>query len=394
MSMLPRELAEETEDRHLSQFAARSRDTRLARRKHDEKPDFCRTEFHRDYTRIIHSTAFRRLRNKTQVFVYPKNDHICTRLEHSIHVASVATTIAKALRLNTDLVNAIAVGHDLGHAPFGHKGEDCLSKIARERGLPYFHERQSLRVVDLLESPYYKKHNFLGLNLTFAVRDGIAAHYGEDYGRHVLRPDQTREEIPDDFEPGKLMPATLEGCVVRWADKIAYLGRDLDDAMMAGVVKRRDLPKDVHRVLGRSNTEIIGNLVRDIVNNSQGQSCVRVSSDVRKALNAFHNFSRERIYENENVQRPWKQIERSIRNMYDALVEAMESGGILFGKKAKPHNLPPVLRTLREFVIEDLHNQVDVSNEAERIVLDFIGGMTDNYFIQSYQELFLPHSTA
>ncbi len=179
---------ERREAQWLSEFAAKSTDERLCHRQFPYTGDDYRAEFQRDYTRILHSRPFRRLRHKTQVFFNPDNDHICTRLEHSLYVASVATTIARALRLNEDLVQAIAIGHDLGHCPFGHQGEECLNQIAERYGFTFHHELQSLRVVDVLACPY-QDHN--GLNLTFAVRDGIACHYGEAF-EQTLKPDREK----------------------------------------------------------------------------------------------------------------------------------------------------------------------------------------------------------
>jgi dGTPase len=179
----PRAMYEVRERDLLGGKATSSSDPQYTQREHTPyEPDDIRSEFRRDYTRIVHSRAFRRLRHKTQVFISPKNDHICSRMEHSLHVASVSQTIARALQLNEDLVEAIAVGHDLGHAPFGHIGERSLDRVAKKHHLDFSHERHSLRVVDLLESPY-DKHP--GLNLTFAVRDGIVCHFGEGRGEQV-----------------------------------------------------------------------------------------------------------------------------------------------------------------------------------------------------------------
>ena len=203
----PRSVYEQREKKHLSKNATASDDKYYTKREHSYEPDYIRSEFHRDYTRIIHSRPFRRLRHKTQVFISPKNDHICTRIEHSLYVASVAQTIAKALGLNEDLVVAIAVGHDLGHAPFGHMGEKSLDTVAKKYGLGFSHELHSLRMVDFLESPY-EKHP--GLNLTFAVRDGIVCHYGEGFEQR-LSPD--REKSPDTLKSmkrGEYRPSTLE----------------------------------------------------------------------------------------------------------------------------------------------------------------------------------------
>ncbi len=286
----PRISSEIREKDFLAETATLSTDCRATNRQFPFSPDDVRMEFHRDYTRIIHSRPFRRLRQKTQVFISPKNDHLCTRMEHSLHVASVATTIARALRLNEDLVNAIAVGHDLGHAPFGHKGEKSLDTIAKKHGLTFSHELHSLRVVDYLE-PLDDEHH--GLNLTFAVRDGIACHYGEKIEN--LSPDRDK---PDDslatMQRGKALPSTLEGCVVRWADKVAYLGRDFEDAVELGLLNRGDLPSDVTTVLGKTNTEIIASLVSELTRNDPESDSLEVSDEVYNAINTFYKFSIEK----------------------------------------------------------------------------------------------------
>ena len=267
MRVRTRKDLERIEDRLLCSKAARSDDLQLIERTYAETDGPCqfRLAFHRDYTRLLHSRAFRRLHHKTQVFVAPKNDHLCTRLEHSLYVASIAKTIARVLELNEDLVQAIAIGHDLGHAPFGHEGEKFLCKLAQANGLDGFtHELHGLRVVDRLDSPYLKRQGFPGLNLTFAVRDGIACHCGERFER-ILKPDFGKQ--PSELltmERGTAAPATLEGCVVRWSDKISYLGRDLEDAYTLELAKPEQVPKSVRERLGVTNREMINHLIEDL----------------------------------------------------------------------------------------------------------------------------------
>ncbi len=371
----------------LSAFAAKSTDEeRAARRVYPLKKDPFRTEFRRDYTRIIHSRPFRRLRNKTQVFVYPKDDHICTRLEHSLHVASVAHTIASALGLNTDLTDAISVGHDLGHAPFGHEGEKALRKVACDNGLTGFrHESQSLRVVDHLESPY---PDHPGLNLTFAVRDGILMHYGEDFERESLQPDRERSDLSPQLDPLTTAPATLEGCVVRWADKVAYLGRDFADAIRLEVVKESDLPGAVAGVLGTRNRQMIGTLVRNIVDNSTGDY-IAVSAEVRGALGTFNKFNKERIYDSAQVTEYFGQVSNAVVPLFAAIRAELQHPRFR-RPEDRPKGTPRVLRILSEFVFADLGlNSVD-HDQATLLALDFIGGMTDSFFMSSVEDLFLP----
>ena len=283
------------EKKELRAGAALSTNPTLCQREYPQEPDEFRLAFQRDYTRVIHSRAFRRLRHKTQVFISPRNDHLCTRLEHSLHVASVAATIARALSLNEDLVRAIAVGHDLGHAPFGHEGERTLHKIAVERCLEFCHEFHSLRIVDRLDSPY---HDHVGLNLTFAVRDGIACHYGEGF-EEKLEPDTSK--LPEQLvgmckeQRGHVQPATIEGCVVRWSDKIAYLGRDLEDALEIKQIEETSVPELVRERLGTKNREIINALIVDLVENSSNTS-LQVSNDTHEALNELYKFNMDEIY--------------------------------------------------------------------------------------------------
>jgi len=392
--LTPREEQERWEACALSEQATKSTDCQAIRREweSDYKPDDFRTEFQRDYTRIVHSRAFRRLRHKTQVFISPQNDHLCTRMEHSLHVASVGNTIARALRLNTDLVSAIAVGHDLGHAPFGHKGEKCLDKLARKAGLEGFcHELQSLRIVDYLESPY-SEHS--GLNLTFAVRDGIVCHYGEGF-KEVLAPERTKD--PQELactRRGQDSPATLEGCVVRWADIVAYIGRDLEDAYAVGLLKEQDIPKSVAKMLGRSNRSIIAGLVADIVAESRDKGEIRISDRTLQALRELYEFSRERIYNSPTVTRYFSQVDKAMEILFGELVELIRNaqekgrdGNDLFPERRETW----CLKVLSEFLRKDYRTWWE--EKPERLALDFVAGMTDSFFIRAFEELFFPQST-
>lgn len=386
----PREQSEEQERAYLDPRAALSTNSALVHRVYHQEPDSYRTEFERDYTRIIHSRAFRRLRHKAQVFAFPANDHVCTRLEHSLHVASVARTIAKALRLNTELVAAIAVGHDLGHAPFGHRGEESLDRIAQEAQFAFVHELHSLRVVDRLESSSAYKHS--GLNLTFAVRDGIACHCGERLEQEI-RPDRRKE-------PGALgtakrgdSPATLEACVVRWADKAAYLGRDLEDAMATGLLRECDIPASVGRTLGVTNRQIIATLVSDIDQNSYGRDVVAVSSAVLRAVEDLSAFSTERIYRNPEVTRYFERFDKAIGFMFDALLPIAEDAvsrgdAVAAGTEGGEEDCVGVFR---QFLREDVRSFREET--PPRLVVDFIAGMTDNYFVRAFTELFVPQPT-
>lgn len=261
-------LLRDNREKNLSPFAFKTKNTRG--RLIDEAPCTIRSCFERDYGRIIFSQSFRRLRHKTQVFFNPLNDHICSRIEHVIYVNYISTIIAKALNLNVDLVQAIAMGHDVGHAPFGHSGERvldrCLSSI--DPNLYFEHEQQSLRVFDILEQ---RNEETRGLNLSFEVRDGIVSHCGETYDEYFLVPkaDKKIEDIVNKGKKNRTAPATLEGCVVRFADKIAYVGRDMEDALRAGYIDSDYLSPKVKKQLGNTNSEVINTLVGDSLHNEQ-----------------------------------------------------------------------------------------------------------------------------
>jgi len=391
----PREWAEALEPEFLNKdLATRSTDLPAAKREHSQEPDKFRTEFDRDYTRILHSRAFRRLRHKPQVFIDPLNDHICTRLEHSLLVASVSRTISKALGLNNELVAAIAVGHDLGHAPFGHEGERCLGKLAEGVGLGFKHEPHSLRVVDRLER-MYKAHP--GLNLTFAVRDGIACHCGEKIDQR-LSPDRKKQPASLKRPKVGMRPATLEGCVVRFADVVAYLGRDLEDAMMldVGIVTKKQIPSVVKRVLGDDNRSIMGSLIGDIVANSKGKGdCIAMSDRKMKALLALMDFNNEAIYKSPKVKERFKQISKAMGFMFEEIValitDAKKKGvddGELFADRRDKENWVTVLSS---FLTEDIQDWW--REKPAQLTVDFIAGMTDAFFIRAFQEMFLPYGT-
>jgi dGTPase len=252
-------------EKSFSPFAKKSNET-LGRR-FPITPDILRLEFSRDENRILHSLAFRRLKHKAQVFLSPVNDHVCTRIEHVLYVASISSTIGRGLSLNNDLIRAISIGHDIGHSPFGHVGEQALDEALKNRGYinGFKHEIHGLRVVD-------RAANFgEGLNLTYEVRDGILNHCGESYDR-VLQPDREKDLTKlHEITNRDFLPSTLEGCLVRMVDRISYLGRDLEDALKNGMVKKRTIPKEIKEKIGTNNGNIIGYFVSDIIMNSVGE---------------------------------------------------------------------------------------------------------------------------
>jgi len=385
----PRELSERDEGEYLSKLASRSAEARPTRL-HAYQPDDFRTEFERDYTRIIHSKAFRRLRHKTQVFILPDNDHLCTRLEHCLHVASISRTISKALRLNNELVAAIAVGHDLGHAPFGHHGEKVLDRLAKlyKVGCGHFwHEEQSLRVVDTLERERSYPH--VGLNLTLPVRDGIACHCGESFEQELV-PDRTKAKDHLLREQGKDRPRTLEGCVVRCADIISYLGRDMEDGLAAQVIRKSDIPSKVKKIMGSSNREVIAVLIKDLYKNHRidpRADRIRFSNNIVEAGQELKSFNSERIYKSELVVHHFNTLNHAIQMVFEELSEIVSrSKGDL--RKLQRKDSPFYVNVLFEFLTVDLRRQALRNDEIHRFLIDFIAGMTDNFFLRTFSEMF------
>lgn len=328
--MTIREQLEQEELTRLSPRAAKSVSSRGREREVDPCP--LRTDFQRDRDRIIHSKAFRRLKYKTQVFLAPEGDHYRTRLTHTLEVSQIARTIARCLRLNEDLTEAIALGHDLGHTPFGHIGERSLDETMPEG---FRHNEQSRRVVEVLEN------DGAGLNLTWEVRNGIACHSGAQF------------------------PATLEGECVRRADRIAYLNHDLDDAVRGGVLRDFELPVDCLKVLGHTHGERINSMIADIVASSQDTEHLEMSPIMQSAMDGLRDFMFERVYRDE-----WRKAEE---NRCDYVMKA------LFAYySAHPGEMP------EEFVL------IGYREGTARAVCDFLSCMTDRYATRQFQKLFVP----
>lgn len=373
--MIPRILKEEQEQ-HLSPYAARS--VNSLGRQTDEEKCTVRTDFERDSGRIIFSMDFRRMRHKTQVFFDPQNDHICTRMEHVIYVNYIANTIGRALGLNADLIQAIALGHDLGHAPFGHTGERTLDACLKhiDRSLYFQHELHSLRVVDLLAV----KPDQIGLNLTFEVRDGISSHCGETYGEYMLIPDRTKN--PDDLLASARahgQPATLEGCVVRLADKIAYVGRDIEDAVRAGIMEFEDLPEAIQSSLGRTNGQIINTLVTDIIANSYGKDAIMLSSEHGESMEDLLRENVARIYRSDKIKRYEKMATNVVEGLFEALLPLTEDPERL---RASDHR---VLKSFSQYQVE--RRYPEATTGVQRVV-DYIAGMTDTFANKCFEDLY------
>ena len=330
---LIRESLEQREKEYLSPFAALSSESRG--RDRYEKPCDIRPIYQRDRDRILHSKAFRRLKDKTQVFLTPNGDHYRTRLTHTLEVSQNARTIAKALRLNEDLVEAIALGHDLGHTPFGHAGERALNEISP---YPFEHSEQSVRLGEILEK------DCQGLNLSFEVRDGIRNH-------------QTAG-----------MPVTLEGQIVRLSDKIAYIHHDMDDAIRGGILKEQDVPIEIRQVLGETTGERLNHMIHDIVTQSQDEPTVKMSPEVWNAMMNLRKFLFEEVYENQAVKGEEGKAIRLIQTLYKYYYNDF--------------TLLP----------EDFLMLLEKGTPKEIVVCDYIASMSDKFAIATFESLYIPKS--
>ncbi len=363
-------------EQQLSPYAFRSRDSRG--RLQEEPSCTVRSDFERDIGRIIYSQAFRRLRHKTQVFFNPQNDHICSRIEHVIYVNYIATTIAKALNLNLDLVSAIALGHDLGHAPFGHSGERMLNSCVKkyDESLFFQHEFQSLRVTDLLA---LRSGGQKGLNLSFEVRDGIVSHCGETYSEYKLIPDRQKPvEAILELKGHRPLPSTLEGCVVRIADKFAYVGRDIEDATRAGIMDFEDIPPAITSALGTSNAKIVHTLVTDTIHHSLNQDAIILSDECGQAMEALLIENVRRIYQSDKIKKYENRVKNTVEGLFDALILAASD----WERAGTSKN--PAIVGLYSF----RSTYPDSSASAAQIVTDYIAGMTDSYANKCFENLY------
>lgn len=381
MSICWREIRENQEE-SLSKFAAKSSNSKG--RLFNEEKCPVRTDFERDGNRILYSMEFRRLRHKTQVFFNAKNDHICTRMEHVLYVSSISQTIARALNLNQDLTNAIALGHDLGHAPFGHSGEKslerCVKKYEPESG--FQHELHSLRVVDRLATriSQEKVNARCGLNLTFEVRDGIACHCGEKFNEYYIERDINKG--PDaliGLKSRAQKPSTLEACVVRLVDKIAYVGRDIEDAVRVNLLNIEDISKDIRSVLGNTNGQIINTLVLDMIENSYERDYISLSPEKGEALSALINENYKFIYKADRILRYEKQAQNVIEGLFENLLMSLNDF-----EKLKTSDLR-VQRAFYNYINNISYNEDESSIQK---VVDFIAGMTDSYAMNCFEEIY------
>ena len=375
--------------------------------------DEIRSPFARDYTRILHCAAFRRLKHKTQVFFNADNDHVCTRLEHVAHVESVANTIAKFLGLNDELTKAVAFGHDLGHAPFGHFGERVLDELSRRYGCgAFWHERGGLRLADKLELLEDDNGGYVNLNLTYAVRDGIVAHCGE-VDQNGIKPRRELFDLERAFTAaGEHQPATWEGCVVKISDKIAYIGRDIEDALALNFLnadQRAELEKMAERRGALNTTVIIHGLISDICKNSSPDEGIKLSAEAFDKLNEIKRFNYKNIYANPKFAAYQDYARLALNTLFDFILELLDGEYPVANVVEARRHYPLLCGSLAEFlarlcsadalpagelkglsarcknakIYADLHSERTKAQAA----IDFISGMTDKFAVKVYGEL-------
>lgn len=353
----------------LGEYATLSKEA--IRVREEEDVDF-RPPFYRDIDRIIHALSYTRYLNKTQVFSFSKNDHLSKRIVHVQLVSKIARTIGRALNLNEDLIEAMALGHDIGHTPIGHTGEAILNEISkRELGEIFAHNVQGVRVYMDLEK------NQTGLNLTVQVLDGILCHNGEMLSNIYQPVPKTRESFLEEYKKcytsektlREVKPMTLEGCVVRISDIIGYIGRDIEDAIEVGVIQRSDIPQNIQKVLGTTNKEIVNTIIVDIIENSLGKPYIKMSKEVYQALVDLKKFNYQNIYYKANSQEQVAYYRKSMEALYRQCLKDIEE------------------KNLRSDIYQVYLSKAEVAyrkkTNPKRIVIDYISGMTDEFFLQS-----------
>ncbi|HOD12387.1 MAG TPA: HD domain-containing protein [Candidatus Omnitrophota bacterium] len=379
-----------------------------------------RSEFARDYNRILHCTAFRRLKHKTQVFFATKNDHICTRIEHVNHVVAVSYTIANFLGLNTELTNAIALGHDLGHAPFGHAGEEVLEEITKDKlSAKFWHERNSLRFADQIEILPDQNDVFQNLLLTYAVRDGILLHCGEDRG-NTIYPREQAIDLATIQEKGLFTPFTWEGCVVKISDRIAYIGRDIEDAVRLDILRKqqlKELKAIVNDIVGKkekireiSNTALMHGFIIDLCRASSPENGIRFTEKYSKVMTSLTEYNYRNIYSSERLQAYKKYAKLVIelvfevlmrayaqRDSYESIKKSLKVYPILQRNflawikgrsdlRSWPMSYPKFRSLGNKYNNEILYVLADKGSYTQSVI-DFIAGMTDNFAIEIFNEI-------
>lgn len=356
-------------EKNLSEYACKSENGIWL--KEDEED--IRPIFFRDIDRIIHSSGYARYIDKTQVYSFVQNDHITRRVLHVQLVSKIARTIGRSLRLNEDLIEAMALGHDIGHTPFGHKGESILNEICKEENIGAFcHNAQSVRELQTME----------GLNISLQTLDGILSHNGEILiNKYTYNPQKTREEFEEELKrtfqtdnySKQIRPMTLEGCVVRLSDVIAYIGRDIEDAIKVGVITREDIPKEITKVLGDKNSNIVDTLIKDVIINSYDKPYLMFSEEVFEKLIKLKDWNYKTIYESDMANKNYEKIDKLFKPLYNKYLEKLQNGEYktLEGEDFSEKNLYEFIRKMNEN--EDFN--------IKRAVIDYIAGQTDKFFL-------------
>ncbi len=340
--------------------------------------------FYRDIDRIIHSSGYTRLIDKTQVYSFIQNDHITRRVLHVQLVSKIARTIGRSLALNEDLIEAMALGHDIGHTPFGHKGESLLNSICEKENIGYFcHNAQSVRILQDIE----------GLNISMQTLDGILAHNGEILkNKYEHNINKTKEEFKEDLyktfhEKGyskKIIPATIEGSVVRLSDIIAYIGRDIEDAIILGVVKREDIPEFSRKIIGNTNSRIVDTLTKDVIINSLDKPYLSFSRDIFEALMELKEWSNEKIYNSEKANANYDKIEKLFTKLFYFYLEKLDEVDVR--EELKKNTITASERVLYNFVSKMM--EPEENDGIKRVIVDYIAGQTDKFFLNEC-ELYL-----
>ncbi|MFI3260848.1 MAG: HD domain-containing protein [bacterium] len=342
-----------------------------AKRYVKEQEDF-RNPFFRDIDRILYAPSYLRYSDKTQVFTFEEHAHVIKRAVHVQYVSKIARTIGRELGLNEDLIEAGALAHDLGHTPFGHEGENILNKISLENGCGYFkHNVHSIRIVRDIEN--YGK----GLNLTYQVLDAVLCHNGEIYSKEYRPVEKSMEVLLEEYnksynEDVKLIPCTLEGCIVRISDIISYIGKDIEDAIRLEVIKKEDIPVSITAILGDTNREIINTIINDIINNSREKNYIKLSDEVFDALIALKKFNYKNIYELSYSSLNKESLEDDFRNLFNKYIEDQ------------------ITNNIESDIISSYLNNMSEEyrkNSKERIAIDYIAGMTDSYFVKESKKI-------
>jgi dGTPase len=356
----------------LKEYACKSKDAiRLYEKEEDIRPAF----FH-DTDIIIHSSSYARYMDKTQVYSFKEHDHISKRMLHVQLVSKIARTIGRCLNLNEDLIEAIGLGHDIGHTPLGHTGEKFLNEISmKELGIPFMHNLQSVRMYLTLDN------HGLGSNLSIQVLDGMMCHNGERLEKVYKPKKKTKEEFIHDYEEScksvmyanSIRPMTLEGCVVRVSDVIAYIGRDIEDAITLGLLKRNQIPKDIVTILGDNNKTIVNSIVLDIINNSYGKNEIILSDKVFDAMNKLIEFNYKNIYNNANTSDDLNNYRDDFYELYKYLLNDLNING----------NNSIVFNSF----LKDMDDSYLNGNNNQKIIIDYIAGMTDDFFINQINKI-------